>query len=73
VHPAAQPRAGLEQDCDIALLIRQADSTEAIRDGDCELLVAKQRNGWTGSVPMPWRAACARFESPADDSERDIA
>jgi replicative DNA helicase len=55
----------IEQDCDVALLIHQTSSRDAIEDGDCELIVAKQRNGWTGSVPARWRARCARFESAA--------
>lgn len=55
----------VEQDADIALLIHQAGTADAIQDGDAEVIVAKQRNGWTGSVPVRWRAACARFESPA--------
>lgn len=63
----------LEQDCDIALLIHQEGTRDAIGDGDCEVIVAKQRNGWTGAVPVRWRAACARFESPAFDSQRDTA
>ena len=55
----------IEQDCDVALLIHQEGTRgAAIEDGDCELIVAKQRNGWTGSVPLIWRAACARFENP---------
>jgi replicative DNA helicase len=57
----------IEQDCDVALLIHQAESRDAIKDGDCELIVAKQRNGWTGSVPARWRAACARFEGVGPD------
>jgi replicative DNA helicase len=52
----------IEQDCDIALLIHQEGTRDAIEDGDAEVIVAKQRNGWTGSVPVCWRAACARFE-----------
>jgi len=51
----------------VALLIHQANTRDAIEDGDCELIVAKQRNGWTGSVPARWRAACARFESAVED------
>jgi replicative DNA helicase len=60
----------IEQDCDIALLIHQATTADAISEGDCELIVGKQRNGWTGSIPLRWRVACARFESPADSEER---
>jgi replicative DNA helicase len=59
----------IEQDCDIALLIHQTDSTaDSIQEGDCELIVAKQRNGWTGSVPLQWRASCARFEDTATEA-----
>lgn len=59
----------VEQDCDIALLIHQDSTRDAIEDGPCEVFVAKQRDGWTGSVPMRWRAACARFENPASDGD----
>jgi replicative DNA helicase len=53
----------IEQDCDVAVLINQASSRDVIEEGECELIVAKQRNGWTGSVPAFWRATCARFET----------
>ncbi len=59
----------VEQDADVALLIHQADSVDAIQDGAAEVLIAKQRNGWTGSVPVRWRAACARFESHDEGDE----
>lgn len=52
----------IEQDCDVALLIHQASSSGAIEDGSVELLIAKQRNGWTGKVGFHWNGTCARFE-----------
>ena len=59
----------IEQDCDIALLIHQASSGGAIEDGPVDLLIAKQRNGWTGTVPLQWNGTCARFEEPGADEE----
>lgn len=51
----------IEQDADIALLIHQETTRDAIEDGPAELLLAKQRNGWTGSVRVRWDATCACF------------
>lgn len=54
----------IEQDCDIALLIHQDQTSDVIQDGPVELLVAKQRNGWTGTIKLRWNGTCARFEEP---------
>jgi replicative DNA helicase len=62
----------IEQDCDIALLIHQESSTDAIEDGPVELIVAKQRNGWTGSVGLHWNGRCARFEERGDAESRGV-
>jgi replicative DNA helicase len=71
-HPKGRPQrptlahfrdsGAIEQDCDVALLIHQADSFGAIRDGDVELLIEKQRNGATSALPLRWNGTCARFE-----------
>jgi replicative DNA helicase len=52
----------VEQDCDLALLIHQADSTDALKSGWVELIVAKQRNGATGTAQLWWNGPCVRFE-----------
>ena len=52
----------VEQDCDVALLIHQSDSTEGLKDGWVELILAKQRNGSTGTAPLWWNGPCVRFE-----------
>ncbi len=57
----------IEQDCDVALLIHQADSTEGLRDGWVDLIVAKQRNGATGSARLWWNGPCVRFEDRAGE------
>lgn len=52
----------IEQDADIALLIHQASTPNALERGDAQLILAKQRNGWTGSCPVFYEANYARFE-----------
>ena len=59
----------VEQDCDVALLIHQGESTDAIRMGWVDLILAKQRNGWTGDVRLWWNATCARFEDRSAPQE----
>jgi replicative DNA helicase len=56
----------IEQDADIVLLIHQDSQMDAIQEGEVTLILAKQRNGWTGDISLRWRAACARFESAVE-------
>ena len=52
----------IEQDADVVLLLHRAhvyDDTAPVEQA--ELVVAKQRNGPTGSVHLNWNAACTRF------------
>jgi replicative DNA helicase len=53
---------GIEQDADIAILIHQATTVNALETGPAELILAKQRNGWTGKVPVFFKGEFARFE-----------
>ena len=58
----------IEQDADVvALLFRQEyyaedDDSRAESAGEAELLIAKQRNGPTGGVPLTFRKEFMRFE-----------
>lgn len=73
--PGAQPRlsdlresGSLEQDADLVGLLYKRDQFEDERDSHAEaiavnLLVAKQRNGPTGEIPLMFMKAYTRFES----------
>lgn len=49
----------LEQDADIVMFIHRPDENSK---SHTELIVAKQRNGPVGTVPLYFREQCARFE-----------
>jgi replicative DNA helicase len=59
----------LEQDADVVMLLhrpRQHDDGERYQDGEeAELILAKQRNGPTGVVPLVWMGAQVRFAEQA--------
>ena len=41
-----------------------------IDKGKAELILAKQRNGPTGTIPLSFIAPCTRFENPPEQFER---
>lgn len=55
----------LEQDADVVLLLHrpnQHDEVKRMQDGDpAQLIIAKQRNGPTGSIPLQWVGEQMRF------------
>lgn len=52
----------LEQDCDAAILLHRPDSTdEFVRAGEVDLLIAKQRNGPTGTATLVHQLHYSRF------------
>ena len=52
----------LEQDADVVLLLhRPSVYDETAPKEQAELVIAKQRNGPTGTVHLNWNAACTRF------------
>jgi len=52
----------IEQDADVVLLLhRKSVYDEEAPEEQAELVVAKQRNGPTGSVHLNWNATCTRF------------
>ena len=59
---------GLEQDADVVLLIhrdRRQDDEQALEE-EAEIIVAKQRNGPTGTVRLRFNGELMRFESRED-------
>lgn len=57
----------VEQDCDVVILMHRPG--EGRSDPELiELIVAKQRNGETGVVPLSYRGSRFRFEQPAPDA-----
>lgn len=62
----------IEQDADVVMFVHREEyyrtQDEARAEdlvGQAELIIAKQRNGPTGDVPLTWRAEFTRFESRA--------
>ncbi len=52
----------IEQDADVVLLLhRKSVYDQEAPEEQAELVVAKQRNGPTGSVHLNWNAAYTRF------------
>jgi replicative DNA helicase len=59
----------IEQDADVVLFVYRPEVYETDplkRDGKAEIIVAKQRNGPTGSVDLAFISECTRFESLRD-------
>ncbi|MCA9038875.1 MAG: replicative DNA helicase [Planctomycetaceae bacterium] len=60
----------IEQDADIvAFLHRPAAYDPEDRPGEAEVIIAKNRSGPTGIVPLSWRAEYMRFENFTNTSE----
>jgi replicative DNA helicase len=62
----------IEQDADVVLFVYRPEvyeSDPAKRDGKAEIIIAKQRNGPTGSVDLAFQSECTRFESLRDVPE----
>ncbi len=52
----------IEQDADVVLLLhREYVYNKDAPKEQAELIIAKQRNGPTGTVHLNWNAACTRF------------
>jgi replicative DNA helicase len=52
----------IEEDADIVLLVHQKITDTDEREVETDLIIAKQRNGPTGHVPLIFRKNVARFE-----------
>ncbi|MEZ6047463.1 MAG: DnaB-like helicase C-terminal domain-containing protein [Planctomycetaceae bacterium] len=54
----------IEQDADIVCFLhRPAAYDPEDRPGEAEVIIAKNRSGATGIVPLAWRAEYMRFEN----------
>lgn len=62
---------GIEQDSDIVALVNRPDDDDKLseRAGEGDLIIAKQRNGPTGTVALAFQGHYARFMSLAHDSD----
>jgi replicative DNA helicase len=60
----------IEQDADaIFFIFREGYYNKEVQDtGDTEIIIAKQRNGPTGTVHLAFNGACTRFENRATDT-----
>ena len=59
----------IEQDADVVLFVYRPEVYETEpekKDGRAEIIIAKQRNGPTGSVDLAFLSECTRFESLRD-------
>jgi replicative DNA helicase len=62
----------IEQDADVVLFVYRPEVYEtdpSKMDGKAEIIIAKQRNGPTGSVDLAFLKECTRFESLRDVPE----
>lgn len=61
----------VEQDADVAILIHQPATydPDTERVGEADLVIAKHRNGATGTVPVAFQGHYSRFASMAQDVE----
>ena len=55
----------IEQDADIVMLIYRAAVYEETDDNTAEIILAKHRNGPTGTVELIWRGEYTRFDNKA--------
>lgn len=84
VEKAGRPRlshlresGAIEQDADVVIFVHR-DQEHGAGDSDAvrmpaEIIVAKQRNGPTGSVPVLWHGACVKFEERSLDPFQEDA
>jgi len=64
----------IEQDADVIMLLHREDyyrrsDPDYIETNTVELIIAKQRNGPTGTVELTFREKIVRFENAATDIE----
>ncbi len=64
----------IEQDADVVMFMYRGEVYDDTREdlrGMADLIVAKQRNGPIGTVPLVWLKTIVRFESRAEDFTED--
>ena len=59
----------IEQDADVVILLHREDyyDKQSARPGEADLIVAKHRNGPTGTVPVAFQGHYSRFVDMAED------
>ena len=67
----------IEQDADVIMLLHREDyyhrgDLEYDRNNLAEVIIAKQRNGPTGTVKLIFREECTRFENAAQVHEESV-
>ena len=55
----------IEHAANVVLLIHRQDGQSVAKEGDVNLIVAKNRTGPTGTVPLRWYPSQTRFEGAA--------
>ena len=64
----------IEQDADIILFpYRPSVYDEEVSQREAKLIIAKNRNGSCGSLPLIWIGEQYRFDNPADDYQSEYA
>ncbi len=64
----------IEQDADVVMFMYRGEVYDDTREdlrGMADLIVAKQRNGPIGTVPLVWLKTIVRFENRAEDCGED--
>ncbi len=65
----------IEQDADVVMFLHREDyykSADKEKDNICEVIIAKQRNGETGSVYLSWLPKYTKFANNAKKIEADF-
>lgn len=55
----------VEQDADVVIFVHRPDGQSVAKEGDVNLVVAKNRSGPTGTIPLRWYPSQTRFAEPA--------
>lgn len=57
----------IEQDADVVMFLHRERLKEELASQDAEIILAKQRNGATGDIPIIFLPTYSKFESKADE------
>ena len=58
----------IEQDADVVMFLHRDRLREEVTAQDAKIILAKQRNGATGDIPIMFLPAYSKFENKADDN-----
>lgn len=75
IMPDLRESGNIEQDADVIIFIyREGYYEETFKQReDAEIIVAKNRNGRTGTVKLIWEPALTVFKNPREEGEEDAA